>query len=95
MKVSQNTYVVSPAAGWGHHPLITKKVSVGRFVKGVPAGTCVAFTLDKAERTNYSPKADDVETKSTSPYPRTQYMRTKKGGSWLRNRLSLSARFSN
>ena len=62
MKVSQNTYVVSPAAGWGHHPLITKKVSVGRFVKGVPAGTCVAFTLDKAERTNYSPKADDVET---------------------------------
>ena len=37
-------------------------MSVGSFVKGVPAGTCVAFTLDKAERTNYSPKADDVET---------------------------------
>jgi len=82
----------APSAGWGHHPLIAKKVSGVKLVKG---GVCRLFTLDKVGNANYSPRADDVETKSTSPYPNQQYMRTKKGGSWLRNRLSLSARFSN
>ena len=92
MKVSQNTYVVSPAAGWGHHPLNYKKVSVGRFVKGGHSPFILPLTKMNARTT--LPRRM-MSNHNGSPYPNQQYMRTKKGGSWLWNRLSLSARFSN
>jgi hypothetical protein len=38
-RTAHNSFVVSPAAGWGHHPLNYQKVSVCSFVKGVPTGT--------------------------------------------------------
>lgn len=61
-RIFQNIHMATPLRV-GTSSADCKKVSVCRFVKGVPAGMCVAFTLDKSERTNYSPCADDVYTK--------------------------------
>ena len=51
--------MAAPPAVWCHLRLITKKVSGNNFVNGVPAGTCVAFTIDKVGNANYTPKVND------------------------------------
>jgi len=77
LSTSQNVPMVSPPAGWGHHPLIAKKSECGQVCQG-RARRHVHFTLDKSERTNYSPCADDVYTKTNLHIPNAQYMQTEK-----------------